>query len=752
MHWRLKIDVPYDFAVEPGIQMATHCRDFRPEAGALADTYRDPTTGVVMLRPSFLKREWFNYAKGLDQFRYNPQFWQSSLRGSDGYELTGAFTNIVPAGSTPALIEILTDVAIIAIQNIPAGDTLKWSFETKFNLTVDEGFVLHVHALADELMRKNNWLYVQWDDIGIHFSAQGLARVYKYTRGDLTLPPKQVYEFTFCNPAELKSKNSFFVFIPVPTLGLLFYHSLAKPSVAVEAGNAEMMTGRGHLIPWETRPLANGDGTLFDPSPARFAINPYQRYHFVFASIRYPPFGTFTDAPFDFGFKPGTIAPACAPILLKANSTWGAASSALRKEDDSGAWALGERKARVKTTLTTTSEAHTPFLYGYGVAREGIRSTRGTTSLLVPRVLKLEWSEDSTGVMEGEAECILEGAAAEAIAERGDTTFLLEKSADAQTWQTHLGGIASEWNLSASVDGAERWHYRARCRLLGMHELLRERRMLQRTAFDGLTMIEALNVGMRVGGFPPITTYPPQLDALRIPLSPGGAQWRHAPKEGDDLWSVLRKLLLLGRGQYREYLLAYDWSSQAWTVVLRPRDDLTRWRLTPRSSSHNPATRTLKYDQFHIEPEPPEANVLCLAGATTADNQGYRITNITSNQDSVSNPASPDYLGRVRTALYTCKELSDQAEVNKMLRRLSEILLYRTLKSSVNLSYYHDALPVNARVEVLDMQGIARPEAMWVKRRTVVITPGNYGGIHGAAGYAETTTLELDSIWENDVE
>lgn len=732
MQWRLQLDIPITFPVEPGIQQVVHCRDFRPQADSEDNTFRDPVTGLVLLRPKFLSTGWYEDVLSLAMFQHRPNFWRETHRAG-----IPGLSSVRPQGTDFLLIELLINVALVAIT--ASADGLVWALQSTYSLQPDEGWFLHSAPLTDEMTKARNWLYVQWDDIALRFSPQGVADVHQYDRARIQDAPKKVHTFVYCDPADLFSKHTWLAFLPVPTLGLLVYHSTSQPALAVRSGNAEVLAGRGHLIPWKSRQAQQG-WTLFDPSPIRVAVNPYLKYQMTFGLIRYPVSGSYTDAPLDLSMRPSS-APVVAPILLPSRGSHDGASCDLRQGDNSGPWTSGS-SARVRTTLTTNNPSRSPFLYGYGLARDPVFATRITTPI-TPRMTRLEWFDSSSGETEGEAELLVEGDDATRIAERGDAPFVLERSEDGTTWHPHLMGIATEWRLTLEAN-TNRWWYRAACRLTGMSELLREKHLVNRTAMDNLTVAEALNVCMRVGGFPPVADMPPALTQLRIPLAPGGDHWRFAPTEGDDVWTVLQKLLLHARGQYRDYRLEFDPAAQVWKCVLRPRDTTTIWTLVPRLSE-DLAQRRVAYQSCQIQITPPEANVLILAGATVPGQHGVQIRNSIRNFGSLFDANSPHYLGRVKAGLYTSKELTSAGEVNKMLRRLGEVMLYRRAVATVQYPRYVDGLRCDVAVHLNDMQGQTRiGQPFWIKRRSVVVTPGY-------KGYQETTTLELDTIWETDI-
>jgi hypothetical protein len=98
-----------------------------------------------MLRPGFLDNDWKTNLVPLSQFRYTQDFWQVVNRDTPG----GLFTSVKPAPKTFLLIELIIQIAIIAILiNATAQDDMKWALESKFTLGADEGFAVHYHGLV----------------------------------------------------------------------------------------------------------------------------------------------------------------------------------------------------------------------------------------------------------------------------------------------------------------------------------------------------------------------------------------------------------------------------------------------------------------------------------------------------------------------------------------------------------------------------------------------------------------------------
>lgn len=740
LQWKLTLDEPYAIASEPGFTKAVHCRNFRPKPESFSQTYRDPLTGLLMLQPSFHARDWHDQARALTSFRYESDFWQRSKRSADMIE---TFTNVKPATSGFLLIELVVAVAIAAIRNwigyaADKLDDLRWVLESQWTLKSDEGFAIYMSNLDDELIRKRHWLYIQWDRIGLHIGQGGVCRVYQYPLGDLASDPTQVDEFVLCPPSEFSGRGSWFVFLPIPYYGLAVYHSAAPPKSAQLWGSAESGPARGHLIPWPTWNDIDGYAHLFDASPLRIAINPYQKYHFALSTLQYPSSGIYVDAPFDPGWNPSTGPTLERPILLPVPEQGVTAS--LIKAAATGDWEAGvDRKGRAAVVLQTSDTARTPFVQGYGFGWDPVIETRDTTAV-TPDVQQLQITEDADGRIEGTATMMLKTAAEQLMGERGDATWKLEYSDDeGVTWTTYSAGLATDWSLQMKSDAFGMW-YQARCKLVDMMERMREGHVMHlETAFDGMTVGDSLNTVLQCAGFSSVTV-PEPLNSRKVQIAKDGDTWRYAVRATDDGEEVIQKLLVLGRRQHREWLAVFDADAWVWTIVQKPRDMVDKWQLTPLSANHDPAGQVLRIQSCELTVLPPECNILRVQGADKPSPDGTKSTVYATNPDSLTNPDSPDYLGRCVIISHVCPEGMDEFELRSLARKVEVRAMHRSVRANVTMPEFTPGLGCNRLVELLDADGNVM-ETLWTKRRTITINPGYQG-------WRDEVAYELDSIWE----
>lgn len=745
--YRLTFDVPYTFATEPGLTRAVHCADFRPEKNSFNDTWQEPATRLVMLKPSFLSRSFKDDFKALSEWSKQSDFWQEVKRGQDGITM---LSSVKPASKGFPLIELLISLAIVTIQkSVELKDDLLWALQSNFNLEVDEGFVIHYYGLTDELLRKNNWFYVQWDDIGVHFSHDGIVRVYQYDRSDLTQPPVQIDEKVIGAPSEFLNHPGYFAFIPIPGFGLVLQHRQAAPQSVLHSVNVLAGTSRGVFIPWQHH-IVDDKWRNFERSPVRIALNPYNQHLLGFQVIRYPASGTYLDAAFDPMYTPSAAPTQVAPILLQTE--YQNVTAAARTLDDSGAYApLTNRQGRIKCTLNSPDNIHTPFLGGYGFRFDPVYNVRNTTPVAPDLVNSLEWTEDEYGRKEGSAEVILDSDEGQAIAESGDSTFLLERSEDGgANWYTVFGGFAKEWDVVLEGEAGIRMFYVARVKLFDIWERFRETHQFLQTAADQVTPGEAINEVLRGNGFTPMASLPAETTAFVIPGSPQGESFRLGAKIGDTGEELIFKYLTFLRKSGEEWRLVYDWESGAWNLEKKPKDDADLWYLSPLYS--DAANQVMRYRNAKLRPTPPEANIVTVMGITEPNAQGVKIiAPPLVNTDSLSNVNSRDYLGRYVFFPWEVAELGSQEEANKAARRIYDAIAHWRGCMDLDIPEGHARaeLTPNKACVVYKLSG-------WQDEATPILTPILSGWVKKVTtivtqGFPEAQQLEVDTVWEGEM-
>jgi len=729
--WKVKLDHPRSVAVEPGYLKHQHCRNFRLDA--VENLYRDPLTGLVMLEPNWRRREWADDAKEVSFWRRNPSYWQAVTRARQSL----AMANIVPRTGSDELVAIAVDVALVIIDKLAARrDDLVWALESLSSLRLDEGWALHVHGLDDELAKKRNWLYVQWDRFGLHLGGSGQAALYEYVSG-LTEQPVLRDVWGFAMPDAVVQRGLTITCTPVPFYGLLIGLGAGAPQSNARSGSAELLATDMHRVQVEDKLTETGVHYVTDASPLRVAVNPFQRYVLSFATITYPTSGSAVDAPFEPGYRPSTtpgLSLGTVPTVAEALMGYTSASAQLLNAEGSAAWTAGvDRKGRVQLSLSTTDPAYTPFVYGWGVQWQPVVETRATTEQsVVCRSLELTHSAD--GRVEGQATLALDTEALKAIGERGDATARVEVSEDGVTWDTALVGWAKDFKLQyVANEGAFDPYYLADVTLTDEMERLREGHIHLDAAFDKMTLKDAVEIVFKAAGYSTVVI-PAELGAILVPGSGQDSHWKYAVQSGDDGESVLRKLLVFGRAQNLEYHARYEADTDTWHIeAVEP--DADYWTLSP--TTHDPANKVIRYQTAHLTISPPEANIIYVATSTGGSgSDSTQRTVVVTNSASLTDSLSPDYLGRAVVLGVRAEGVTEQPELNRVARIVADRVMHRLGRVELTAPYYVDGFKPRARAR---FEG--SDQDWYLKRRTVKVL----------GGCERKITYELETVFEEPI-
>jgi hypothetical protein len=776
--YRIKFDVPHNYAIEPGYARAQHSHDFREEAGKAAGTFRDPLTGLIMLQPSYLQEAGSRLAnfKLLSGFLKDATFWKTVHYGIDAitaYAQASQFSTILPQGSDfsansleTALVSVISRVGVSLATTV--SDTMVWALQSSFSLARDEGFCMHIKHLSPETSVFKNWFYIVFDRYGIHFSTDGYVRVWEY-QGALSDPPTKIDEFQFCSPGDLSNRDLFFVFLPIPGHGLALYSSRSAQRLDARNTSAQQGVGRGaHLIKIIRGDASAGfyvhDGGAVSVACASGLI--YGGFRCGFEVVRYDTeaTATFTDAPFDPGYKPSFDPFGVTAITVPADPSRGTVTAALRKADDSGAWVAGtDRQGRVRVSLSTADARYTPFVLGTFVRWQPYFQTRATTAIQPTRLFGLEFTQDDLARSEGVARCFhrttldSDADAQRRLVDRGDTTWQIEQSLDAgDSYDTLTGGLAQVSRVGAFLDFAG-MYYLAEWRLTGQEARFDEITQTMDTAFDAVSIKDAINVVLESCGFPTLHTPVPADADQTLPPVLAGQTFRYQTKQGDRGDAIIKQLLLYLRRQFVEYRIRYDWAAQRFVLETKPRDTSAgaTWRLTPYPDEHDPDNRVVYIGDgtphlWDMTVTPPEANMVQAFGVSSADHRAYRVPSAPLvNVASIGDPTSDDYLGRVKIAYPLFAPVYDGPEINRMARRFYDAVCRRRLQLTVPCRVDIPGLTPGLQVIVRgpDSSGDrADLLTLWLKRRTLAFDFQTDGNV------VPQVTYFLDSIWESDLD
>ena len=764
MYWRLTLDSALSLATTPGLIRSVHASDFSQRVGTYSDTWRDPVSRLLMLKPNWLERGFHTNLRGYGSWRVQTAgMWQEVKRAP---EETGLFSLVQPVGWAYTDVELSDITTSLPTVNADAGDgdTIYWALQSSgWSLAADEGFVVYYHNLTDELVRRQNWFALQWGRLLLHFGGDGAWRLYDWDLDTaLTSAPTLRHSGSLCGPGEQMARTGFIAITPIPGMGIALHYPQVLAAGTQKTGSAEAAVGHGVLIPY---PACNansspGSPVIAEASALTVALNPYTANVLGVQQTRYAASGTVDDGWFDTQTL-YTVAPSgvTATLMPRTSDAYSSVVGSVR--GPSGAWVTGtDRQGRVRLTLATTNTVYTPFVLGYTVEWPAAYTTRTATPVEVVAIESLEWTQDARLRNEGAAELYLREADAQTIAQRGDATFTLEYSADSSTWATAFAGFARDWQIEMGLD-RRGLLYRARCSLHDLTYRMEETHVNLQTAFDWMTVADAVDNILKASSMPAVLTQSAELDLITVPGSPTGTAWRYAPNVGDTGLEALDAILGHARAQQVEWILRYDYTSDGWVTEKRARSTTVgALELHPYLADRDPDASVFAYETLTLTPEPPEANVIQIAGVTDPDTGGERpISPPLTNSDSITNDTSADYLGRAVLLIGTLGEAPTQREVNLMARRVYDAVAHNRVRATATLTDWHTAIVPNVYVTIY-RQSSTVLAYMWVTRRTIRVTgdasslywPGGGADPEVCPNYHEQVTLELDTIWETDLD
>jgi hypothetical protein len=798
--WRLTFDEPITEVIEPGGIKTWHAYDLIESDSNRVGTWQEPLTGLIMLNPSFLRDSWYTSAgwRGLSQWITSTNWWEVVYRGNTalagetarfwGNIYSPDIGNAYPAvsGYLPSILNFGAIVGATLFQSA-IQDTLVFAAQSTFNLARDEGFVWHVRFEADELHRFRNLLYLQWDDIGFHLASDGTLTAARYPNGPTNAP---VY-FDSVNLGQLgkiHNRDLYIAFIPIPGHGIAVHVTSDAPQASITTNainsNASLAS---HLFRFPQR-IDVGNFYVHNGGVISVYTLPIDalgwgapiRYKFGYHAIRYQTGtgSTYVGPIFDWGYLPTQTA---SVTPLKVEDGRGTVTASLRYQDGTTAWATGtneSRRGRVALVFSTTNAIYTPFVRGAQVQVQRLTQVRGTTARVM-KWQKIEFTTDELGKVEGIAECRATTPEEWQIFRRGDAPWRLEWSFDPDSiipnWQTVGGGLARLLPDSRyAIEGTEpncRGVIYGTWQLSSKHARFGEVHQFLEAAFDGATFAGSINNVLIAAGFDPIPDVEMGAHLLnsRLPVAQAKQNFRFGVNPGDSGEDIIQRLLLLARGQWREYRVRYDWAAQRWRIEPKNRNTAAsaRWILTPFADERGvavggtPGTQVI-HCGFPETPGqmkifPPEANVVQAVGITEPGSSSKQVVGYPFKSiDSLSNPTSLSYLGRIVAARPLFDELRDSSEVDIMSRRLFDAVSTREemqdiVITGMNLTRLNSFTPCGAGatnlgppwvvIRGLDASG-GRVDLLdgWLKRRHVAIEAGFCG--------SEKITLTLSTRWE----
>ncbi len=791
--FRVRLDVPYSFAVEPGYARAQHSYNFRSNEGDVGYTpvegiYHCPVTGVIMLEPSTMSNNLsLENWEQLTSWLYDPDFWREVFDGADpalGYTTATWLSTVIKTDGTGTPIgfntnsealETLAALSPFVGASLYDGDTLYGALRSNFLLARDEGFSVHYKVAAKEKFRGRHFLGIVFGNHAFRFDYDGYAHRFVYEDG-LDNPPTFVEKFQIAAPDDIIGKEGYITFIPIPGFGLTVHNSNARSRFrsVVRSGGSSAFSGHLCKMVYDA-----GDGYwhVHNGGQVRILMNPHAGFSGMkvgFHRIRYSmePV-TFDDDHFTLNYRPTVLPFVVRPVEVPQNPALVDITAQLINSDGA-AWSIGDSSGRFRFVLESNDDTMTPVLYGSVFVFKPVYNNRDTTVVMPYRLHQLEFSHDTKRRFSGSCTLMMRTDEERWIAERGDTTITVDIwDPVEEEWFILGGGIAKLSDCEAFVDTAG-MYYLASWQFAGLEMRLKETHQHVSTAFDGDTMSSMINTSLTISGFEFLLPgdFPALLDTLRMPTFPQGQEWRFGPKAGDDSQDVIDFALSLLSSQSKDYVLFYDWEFNKWVCGVRDIDVLAAqdpWTLTPFESEADLSERRVlvrKGDNgryFSLKVRNPEGNVVRPFGMTEVNDEKSLLQgNILTNFKSLNDKTSRDYLGRVKvlTPVFAPLSVLDGfASINSMGRSVYDSACRWTgdivLQTQdfiqdmgpdqlVILRGLNDVgVPVNLFSDLYD---VARyPEyGLFVKSRTFSCDYTQSG--------VGTTTYLISSRWKHDLE
>jgi hypothetical protein len=766
--WRITFDVENRMTQRPGFAQSPFGTNITQWFKLPADeeTYQEPLTGIIMLKPSYLRADFTSSSFWYDAATWtkDASYWESMWHGDyNDAAYNGKFVasqtatigskqlpGLSGAVHTPMYVSTSgypLDVIRIGAQTAAGGDTYK-----------DEGFAINWKIASREVMtnKYRNCLYVAIEKLGVHIDFTGKCSVYWYDD-----PVSGVYTtatlvdtFDIGAITEMTGKWQTLTILPIPQLGVLITNHTTKSvkqTSTKSSADSKSIAGKLVSVPLRT---ASGVPYVVDAGKMELGFNPdfsNLTYHYAVHRIRYKTTAEdagvkrFVTQVYDPGFIPAT-APASHTVGTYYTPASTSSSVAL-VDKDGGTYDIGtDRFFRHNITLATTNAVYTPMVYGVYVRWDALRVTRSTTPVLIDRYSHLEFFDDDLAYGGGRLKATHVTQAEITIVERGDTTYKLERcddpTAGTPTWVVQQTGWARLSGCDVFLDNAGTnsfaYRYEADWELTSEIGRFNEINQYLHTAFDGNNVATAINNVLNAAGYEIIPTIDLPADAINttVPVPPRGQSWRHGTKTGDRGDKIIRQLLMLLRKQFVEYRLRWDTINYKWVLEQKPAyNAATIWKFVPNPADHNVASNKICVGEspkvYSLNVQPPETNYINGVGTTTAQNDAARVpaAHPLINRASIFDANSVDYLGRIVTSMPIFVPYVNPDDILKMTRRVYDAAAQRRFQLKVCSFYYVDGFQPGARCRMMMVNGTDTDyDDLYMKRRTVVISRDS-GGI-----------------------
>jgi len=240
--WRITFDVENRMTQRPGFAQSPFGTNITQWLKLPADdhTYQEPLTGIIMLKPSYLRADftassfWYGAANWTKDAGYWEAMWHGDYNdASYNGKFVASKTATVGSKQLPALSGAVhtpmyvstsgypLDVIRIGAQTITGSDTYR-----------DEGFAINWKIASREVMtnKYRNCLYVAIEKIGVHIDFTGKCSVYWYDDpvGGVYTTATLVDAFDIGAITEMTGKWQTLTILPIPQLGVLITNHTTK--------------------------------------------------------------------------------------------------------------------------------------------------------------------------------------------------------------------------------------------------------------------------------------------------------------------------------------------------------------------------------------------------------------------------------------------------------------------------------------------------------------------------------------------
>lgn len=739
MQFRLTLDPELSFVSEPGFTKGFASPELEMQRSS--DLVKDDATGMWHLKPNYLGILTDTDVWKLSDFEYVTDYWYETKRGGgvrdpDASRPGFTFLSIAkPSSASRSGIALPSGIANYAWP-YPSGtnqDASYWVLRSKQLIAEDQGVCFLLEAHNDGAFASTNFFGFSWDRITVTISKGKLLTVYERMFGadPITTYGSMRGYVDVSSVWNATSDTLTIAVTPIPGRGISVKVGSIQSTMRTLSGNYRTVASTSKLIPFRYQTEYPSSYKLLSAGFLYIRINPFASLNLAVAPITYVGNGSGVTAPFSLPYPP-SVSPTGTDRIYgyvpHAGENAVSTTVAVTNHDGTGDWSPGSTSATASVSMSTTNARYTPFLHSFGVQWPRVTTTRAPGSVTIPgsSILSLEYTDDIMARGSGRCEVLAtKGSTALEKLKRGDVYYQLDfRADDSGSWQPYDFGIIANTRLEphAPYRGSTDY-YKASFDMTGMHARLAEVNVTEETGFDGLSIGDAINRVLQGAGFEQITDLPLKARVTKLPLAAGEERWKWAPAQGQSGLEVIDVLLQHLDDAVDRYRLRFS-PDKVWVLEKIP------FGTTPSYVWLRAAGASgLWALSFQASPYPPEANLVVMQGATSSANEGERLVKYISNDESVTNPNSMDYLGRRKIVVVLAPNIQSERELNFWLKQFRERVMRGLVRVQVDISMNAPAPGVTAvpncgdSVRFLDAEDeLVFPHVFYAHRSTVSVT------------------------------